>query len=86
MRTKEELLELISDVVNGKIHDVELDYPLPIDKIGKYLKETHNLEDTDEFDHNSWSYDYWCYYEGVQGRFCLGGSGYYSTQSFSKED
>lgn len=85
MKTKKELLELISDVVNGEIYDVDLDYPLPVDEISKHLKETHSLEDTDEFDSDGWDYDYRVYFEGIKGRFCLAGSGYYATQSFSKE-
>lgn len=64
MKTKEELLNLISDVVDGEIQHVKLDYPLSINEITDYLKETHNLEDTDEFDSNGWQWDYWLYFEG----------------------
>lgn len=86
MKTKEELLELISDVVNGEISDVKLDYPLSIETIVKYVEDVHNLKDTDEFDTNSWQWDYWMYFEGEQGRFCLSGTGYTATQKFYKDD
>ena len=85
LRTEKELLEQISKVVEGEIPSFEMDYPISIDTITEYLKEKHQLEDTDEFESNGWQWDYWMYYQGEQGRFVLGGVGWYATQSFSKE-
>lgn len=84
MRTRIEQLQLLTDVVEGRVSSVSLDYPISIAVISEYLKQVHNLNDLDNLQSNGWNWDYWTYYEGELGKFCLSGSGYYAKQNFSK--